>query len=297
MSAEQVLQARKYFSDTYIWPAQPAGIRPEIWLRNFEPAEQEHAIALLKAFVYFNKQFSEQLLKSSVKAVAKTLSAPGDSYALQKEMWRRYRQNFVLTYPTGEDPNPTDSGQMYSRWSRQLLGIDEDQILEPSAALERALRWGADVLFVDDFAGSGQQFIDTWKREVSIGTETASFASLAGRGYTGRLHYCPSICTTYALGRIQPVAPNVRVCASHYLPPEASLVHPRSLYIEPRLASDMSDLLIEVTRRSGLRFCAVGPHGFHNLGLGVAFEHSVPDATLPVFWHSSDDWKPLRRRR
>jgi len=74
-------------------------------------------------------------------------------------------------------------------------------------------------------------------------------------------------------------------------------VHPQSLYIEPRLAADMSDLLIEVTRRSGLRFCAAGPHGFHNLGLGVAFEHSVPDATLPVFWHSSDDWKPLRRRR
>ena len=37
-------------------------------------------------------------------------------------------------------------------------------------------------------------------------------------------------------------------------------------------------------------------YGFHDLGLTIAFEHSVPDATLPIFWADGSNWKPLYRR-
>ena len=33
--------------------------------------------------------------------------------------------------------------------------------------------------------------------------------------------------------------------------------------------------------------------GFHDLALTVGFEHSVPDATLPIFYWKNNDWKPL----
>ena len=36
-------------------------------------------------------------------------------------------------------------------------------------------------------------------------------------------------------------------------------------------------------------------NGFHGLGLALALaiNHSCPDATLPIFYFSSEDWKPL----
>ena len=40
----------------------------------------------------------------------------------------------------------------------------------------------------------------------------------------------------------------------------------------------------------------VGTYGFNELGLTIAFQHSVPDATLPIFWSCTADWNPLYRR-
>ena len=37
--------------------------------------------------------------------------------------------------------------------------------------------------------------------------------------------------------------------------------------------------------------------GFHRLGLAIAFAHSTPDATLPIFRWEGNGWFPLARRR
>ena len=36
--------------------------------------------------------------------------------------------------------------------------------------------------------------------------------------------------------------------------------------------------------------------GFAKLGLALAFEHGVPDATLPLFYWDGPGWEPLMRR-
>jgi hypothetical protein len=36
--------------------------------------------------------------------------------------------------------------------------------------------------------------------------------------------------------------------------------------------------------------------GFHKLGLALAFQHCVPDATLPLFYWEHNEWHPLIRR-
>ena len=37
--------------------------------------------------------------------------------------------------------------------------------------------------------------------------------------------------------------------------------------------------------------------GYGNLGLQIAFDHSTPDATLPIFWaEARATWTPLVRR-
>lgn len=297
MNREHVLQSRKKFSNMRIWPEQPSEIRPERWLDNFQPAEREHATALLEAFIYFSKPLSEQLLISAVRSAARAHLVAGSTYSQQRAAWNDYWQTVLLTYPTGEVPNPTDSGQMYARWARQLLNINEERIVDPARALEIALGTGVDVLFIDDFVGSGEQFLNTWRRRVVIDGDIHSFASLWASGYAGRVHYAPSICTSYAMRRISSEAPQIAVCAAHVLPDEASLVDPNSMYIPARLARDMASVVLDATVRTGLSACPVGPFGFHNLGLGLAFDHSVPDASLPVFWYSGHNWQPLRSRR
>ncbi len=39
-------------------------------------------------------------------------------------------------------------------------------------------------------------------------------------------------------------------------------------------------------------------YGYHEQGLLLAFDHSVPDATLPIFWSPGKyGWTPLVARR
>src|SRR6185295_14995832 len=60
-------------------------------------------------------------------------------------------------------PNRTDSGNLLCRKARQVLRIPEDRIVDPEEAMAKAATGGT-VVFLDDFIGSGDQFVYTWER-------------------------------------------------------------------------------------------------------------------------------------
>ena len=153
------------------------------------------------------------------------------------------------------------------------------------------------MIFVDDLVGSGNQFIVTWYREYR--TRYESFAALAPVS-SAKFYYCPAFCTQLGLKRINDACPKVNVSPGVFIPDNYGALAPNSVVWPSRLRSTAEEFLRSASSRAGIPDTGgTKPddwRGFASLGLTIAFENSVPDATLPIIYWQRNGWRPLIRR-
>lgn len=130
-----------------------------------------------------------------------------------------------------------------------------------------------------------------------------SFAKIHGLN-AFRSFYVAPVATDYGLRRIADVAPDTVVVTAHTLDESATVRAIDSHYGYPGfdLQHSINDLLDRYAHH-----LAPGPditqsddfvrYGYHNRGLMLAFSHTVPDATLPIFWSTGPQWTPLVERK
>lgn len=283
-----------YFIDVQLWPREYL-LNSHSWLTNFTAEEMEYAIHLLTAFMYFSGDLTTELLKAAFQRLSSLIVPMTGPYVQAQAQWDHFQQNVILTYVTGEQPSDTDSGHVFARRARQDLGIPEDNIMNPANALASLLSKGhRPVVFVDDFVGSGDQCIKTWNRDVRLPTgQVASFARYS-RVRRGQFFYCPLLCTNYGRDRIAQHCQALTVCPAHFLSTRYSALAPDSIIWPDRLRGGAANFLQTSSRRAGI---PDDEHvGYHGLALALAFDHGVPDATLPLFYHDKNGWRPLLRR-
>ncbi len=293
--ADSVVRTCAFLSDIRIWDAtlKTAARR---WMTNFNEDEQQHAAALLDAFLFFSDDLVNRLFVAGFDALATEVTAQATTYAEKKRVWQKFRDEVLITHPTGEMPNVTDSGYAFARRARQRLGIDQAHILETSDVLPMvAGNSSRTVLFVDDFVGSGDQFCNTWHRSYATAQGQLSFAALAARKDSPTFYYSPLICTEAGFTIIRNNCPGVQVRPTHLLPSVYSANHAQSILWPDALRDGGIGYVETSSTRAGIS--ATKRWGYHNLGLALAFEHGVPDATLPILWWEEAGWIPLVRRR
>jgi hypothetical protein len=220
------------------------------------------------------------------------------------ESWSHFLENTAIVRVTGESPNDSDSGYLFTRYAKQYLEIPENRIYTPESAA-RLVKLGQvnRVVFVDDFVGSGDQFIKTWKRSLTVGGERLSFQSLSAattlQARDTEFYYCPLICTKFGAGEIASECPDVEIVAAHTLDPRQSALSPESFIWREDMALSGPTFVRKASERAGIPNLSgeVGCwSGYHALGLALAFDHGWPDATLPIFYHDKNGWLPLLKR-
>lgn len=268
----------------------------ESWLDNFLPGEREHAIALLNSFVFIPDEITKQLFQASFHAISSEICRSNATYREAQQTWKRFVDRLIVTRITGEIPNDAESGFYFVRLARQILGIDEKQIMSPQDALAARLASpDRPLVFVDDFLGSGEQFKETWGREYWVGSlaASASFDAVC-RKSGAEVIYCVLVSTEKGIQTVRAAAPKVKIEAAHVLGDLHAVHSPNSLCWPDHLRATAQTFIKNASSRANIseRDC----FGFHKLGLTLAFEHSVPDATIPLIHTNSNGWKPLRRR-
>lgn len=295
---EEVLGRCDALRKAGLWPSEQV-VRPRAWLANFDEGDRPVAAALLERFEYFNARLSDRLFWAAYQAIGD--ATPNAPNAAAGSALIASLSAAVFTPVEGEKPNPTDSGHLLCRRARQLLGVPEDRILSPKDALAAACR-GLPVIFLDDFVGSGDQFLSTWKRTYT-GLQAASFADAqAARPF--KAAYLSLISTSKGIRNIYKGAPSVRVCTGHVLGEEATLVQVMSA--SPHPIANIRDEVRRFLWKYSSRLTPAEHYmqnslykllGYKERALMLAFEHSVPDATLPIFWSAgSGPWQPLVAR-
>ncbi len=274
VSREFVLSKCDYFVEVQLWPIHH-DLDPAGWLGNFANDEMEHAVHLLNSFIYFSKDLVNHMMIGAFQGLSRVVLSTDLPYLKAQETWRSFNDRLIITYVTGEQPNPTDSGYLFARKARQNLGISEGRILNPTDALrELYVRGPIPIVFVDDIVGSGQQFMATWRRLVNWGSGSGSFEQFAAVR-DGTFYYCPLVCTQQGLERLKKDCPEVLLSPAHVLPPQYSVLAADSLIWPESLRGTALAVLKIASERAGIPPAIW--QGFGGLGLAMAFEHSVPD--------------------
>ena len=290
-----MLSKIQFLVDTSVWPGRDR-IDPIGWLSNFTRAERPFALNMLNVFMYFNDSLTDALFRRSFHNLSTSVVHQPISHEDANEQWRKFLSSVCITYVEGEHPNPTDSGLLFARKARQVLTIDERQIFRPEDAVARCSgNPSIPLLLVDDFVGSGRQISETWRRPYQTTNGLVSYQELRQGGC--RITYVPLVSTTYGIGSAQKNCSGLSVSSAHVIDDQYSLTNPNS-FLWP---DSLKDGALEFIERASARAGIPNDHGFewkgfHCLGLALAFAHSVPDATLPLYYWERSGWKPLLRR-
>jgi hypothetical protein len=289
-----------YFVDVHVWPLTTE-LQPEPWLSNFLDSEMNHALHLLNSFLFFSEPLVSAMFTAAFQTLSSRYRAANDLFLTSQARWRDFVDSVRITYVTGEHPNPSDSGFLFARKARKLLDIDEARIQSPEQTASELVASGPwPVVFVDDFVGTGNQFVRTWRRPMNVAPgRTVTFEQLSTiRGQT--FAYCPLISCQLGYDAIRRECPQVSLNCCHVFPPDYSAVAPDSVLWPPALLPNASSFIQSASARAGIPdtggIVVKDWKGFGNLGLALAFAHSVPDATLPIFYWEQNGWKPLVRR-
>lgn len=293
MSSESslIFEKEKKFREFHIWPLS-AELDVRQWLSNFDEQHHEFALRLLDGFNYVADPLINSMLAGAMQrlvthAAAAPLSPGTDFY-----------DETVFVLVQGEQPSASDSGYMYARKLRDKLGVQEKRIKDPVSAL-KIINQFRNVVFVDDFIGSGQQMLHTWhgKHEIAPG-QIISFEDVSVLG-AHRFYYCATVCSSVGHANLSQALPNLSLFAANVLREEDSLIYPGRPIWRGRYDESMA-LLKRYSVKAGYQAENGGEddwRGFHRQGLGLAYWHGVPDATLPVFRSTRNDWKPLVRTK
>jgi len=241
-----------YFTDVQLWPIS-THLDPEGWLTNFVDSEMEHAVHLLSGFLFYSNALVSELFRSAFQRLSRSITDPAQPYVRTEAVWKSFRQNVLITYVTGEQPNPTDSGLLFARRARQDLEIPQSQIMAPELVLERLISHGPrPVVFVDDFVGTGEQFVATWHREYSLskGREVsfAAYSNMRGSSF----YYCPVICTTKGRDTILNNCNRLNLRPAHELGEEYSVFDERSLFWPEHLRPTARAFIHDASNRAGI---------------------------------------------
>lgn len=293
------LEHVRYFVSAGLWPPGSEG-RAAAWLRNFErPSfdddDRQVARELLAAYLLVGTRMTDALFAAAFLALSSALVPVDASWTEREAAWSAFRSAVIVSFPTDEVPNVTDSGYSFARRARYLMKVPQSRILSPADAVRRLERQPAPLVLVDDFTGSGNQMIDTWDRRYPSRTGETSLAELAALG-AHRSIYSPILATSYAIDRLAVACPSLELRPMHRLPPEYGVRHPNTLLVSASISGDRVDRFLdhvanELGRSPG------DMDGFHSLGLALGFEDAPPDATLPVYYAEEAGWNPLFVRR
>lgn len=287
--SSRLAEKERYFREFSVWPLF-SELDTESWLSNFHSNERKVAERLLTNFSFFNEQMTDALLKSAIQGYFS--AAISTAHSIDD-----FIKETAFVICEGEDPSPTDSGHIFARKLRDRLGIPESQIFRPSKALEKLTKFSRFV-FVDDFTGSGNQFLDTWQARHNVGGASVAFSDLATQPKLS-FAYCCCIATSKARDAVELKAPEVDLRPAHQLTKASSAISVDSRIWEGTDAAAAVQIIKDASARAGYHAENCGQddwRGFHCLGLTLAFNHGIPDASLPIFFSKRNGWKPLMVR-
>jgi hypothetical protein len=265
------------------------------WQSNFTNDEERYfAACILDALIYRSEPQTIALMKQLVqRAVPDALRTSNfgqqfEDFAARLKTSQYGKDPGIRLVPVIKDTDPpTKSGPLLARLYRRHLGFVERWMIWPWAVPTAVKRGVRAFFFVDDFLGTGDQFVKFIRR-----------FSLSPALTKAMVVYAPLTAHRAGVQQVGLDAPHVVVAAAEYLEEAHGIFDATSPHFSdntnsPDGAREFYDGFL---RRKGLWFSPTQRYGYGGLGLAYAFSHAVPNNSLPLFWTRRRSWQPLFNR-
>ena len=287
------------------WPKQKY-FDPNTWIKNFKKSEIPYALRLIDNMTYYSDEMCITLFKSAFHRLCKNVLEKTSCihYNQATAYWQIFKNSSYVVPIRGEIPNPTDSGYRYARYARNHCNVPEDNIITLEQVVQLVkLGRAQKLIFVDDFLGSGEQFLKTWNKKVDVAGSMRSLANEYLSNNSIEIYICTIISTQYAIKNIQSVISKAHISSAHIFTDYHSVLSNHSYIWREDMKTEGPQFIEDVSLRLGIPDLdgqidtdnTVCWRGFKKLGLSVAFQDSMPDASIPLLKFSSQEWQPLIR--
>ena len=264
--------------------------RLDQWLANFKTDEERYLAAkILDSLIYRSDRQTIALMKHlfqvSLPDYSRKHNLPRSLGNLYWSMKDRYVDPSVRVAPVLPDlAGPTKSGPTYTRDLKRHLRFSESWIVFGTEAIQYLDQLDA-LIFIDDFLGTGQQFsefLESSGLSLDLARANVIYAPLTG-------HY-------RAIEKLQTDFPGLHVIPVEVLDEKHSFFSEQAGNFDDgvnnaKLALDHYHMLLA---DRGIDVQGKSRQGYGGLEIVYAFENAVPDNSLPIlWWHQSENWKPL----
>ena len=290
MSSE-ITEKAKYYQRVSVWP-RTTKLNYTGWLSNFEGEDLELAKRILDFFVYYPDDWVDQLIINSVGKCGyklKELNGSWNNEDFKTKCW----YGFI----PGENPHDSDSGHLFIRKVRDVLLINRNRELTFEEIIKKLNKETTpqNVIFVDDFVGSGNQCFMAWRINSVDGVTLAEICSRTHHN----CFYAPLIMNKSGYETIRKQCPDLNLETNHILGDDYNLFSPDCLCWnkDSNLYKKGTDMILRKSREVGIPEDDITNElyikGYYAQGLAIAFEHGIPDACPPFFYWDKNGWTPL----
>lgn len=266
--------------------------RLDSWSRQFVGAEERFfAACLLDQTIFRSRLQFESALRSLFRSNLYGAIFPGDhdlclANAIQGDTDPMIRLVPVIC----ESDPPTKSGPLVMRRLQRILRLNSKWMCWPWQIPKAIDEKGVKIIvFVDDFLGSGHQFdkfFQYWNFDRRINSSI-------------RHIYTPVVAHQNGIDYLAQVLPSVTVVCVELLELSHGFFNERTwehLSKGQVTADDAKSWYLDFAAKRKAVPKNMHPLGYGELELVFGFGHATPDNSLPILWHSSEEWQPLLER-
>ena len=269
-----------------------SGLQPhrlDAWINNFvAPEERYLAAKILDALIYRPKPQTIALLQHLFQRTIPDLQRSRKISPFLLNIYPNMTKSVephVRIVPVLIPGQPAiKSGAIVGRYLRRSLGFRLDWFLDISQ-IQDTLDQGNVVIFIDDFLGTGNQFI-----EFVADAQLQSFLD------TGMCVYTPLVAHVDGIQRLKKKFTTLCVVAAEVLDETHALFGKRGgeIFDEVNSVEVVRDFYYSFLKSRAIDANAHERRGFGYFELVYAFEDAVPDNSLPILWWPHfDNWHPL----
>jgi len=288
---DHVIQRCRHLINVQIWAGMPSN-RFEEWLGIFQSDEERYlAACVLDSLIYRSTNqvqgLMTQLLQRSLPEDSELLAHGGFAMDWQGLLHQHKDPKLRIVPVLRDDDPPSKSGPLITRLYKQLLQIDDNWMTWPWRMSERNLSGIRFFLMVDDFLGSGEQFIKFVKR--------SKMENLIEKR---KIIYYPLIAHKTGIANIKRQYPHIFIIPAEVIDKSYDLFSSKSrLFLHGTNSLKAAKHFYEAFfKKRGAKISNQYLYGKGRLGLTLAFEFSIPNASLPLLWSNKGTLKPLFER-
>lgn len=273
------------------------------WVSQFQTQNEKFFCAcLLSRLIFRSKNQTYSLITSLFQSNLNNMcfeNIEKQGHLITK-LTQRDDPHIRLTPVINDDDPPTKSGPLIIRYAKKRFKLNEKWMIWASK-LPNLIKTQKNykIIFIDDFCGTGKQFDKFFQQILESTAENEDLFWKMIQENEIKIIYAPLISFENGLNYLRIKYPFIKFTCSELLTENNSFFNEtywNEISNKKIKSEHVQNWLTDFWKSKGFVRGSIPIFGYENMGLTIGFEHGTPNNTLPIFWQSNQNWKPLLER-